>query len=109
VEWMGEWNRGVDVARSVPLEGQTAQERRDAAHRVDSRAAIVDEAGEGQLGGSTAATGYRFGFQDGDRSTGARERDRRRQSVWSGADDDDVVARSVNKVVAARRRRAPCR
>jgi hypothetical protein len=75
---------------AVLSEGERRPDGRRHAERVDGRADVVDEAGQGQLGRADPTTGLLGPFEDDDRATGTGQRDRRRQPVGPGADDDRI-------------------
>ena len=90
VERVRERRPGVDRLEAVLGQRQPAQERRGERQRVDGRAGVVDEARQRQLVGAAAAADRRLPLEHGNPATSAGERDRGRQAVRSGADDDRV-------------------
>jgi hypothetical protein len=87
VERMGDGRRRLDQ-RQVELE--RTEERRSGDERMDGRADVVAEARERQLCRARPAADRLSRLVDSDRASGLRERDRRREAVWPGADDDRV-------------------
>jgi hypothetical protein len=57
---------------------------------VDGRADVVPKAGERELGGARSAADRLLRFEDEDRPTGVRKRDRSGEPVGPGTDDDRV-------------------
>jgi hypothetical protein len=88
---MRERGVGMDPGEAVLGEGQGAQKRRRERHRMDRRADVVDEAGQGELGRARAAADRRLRLQHDDGLARACEDDRRREAVRTGADDDGII------------------
>ena len=80
----------MDELEPVLGQRQRAQERRGERVRVDRRADVMDEAGEGQLGRARPSPDRVGGLEHLDRAARAGEHDRRGQPVRAGADDDGV-------------------
>ncbi len=75
------------------LERELAERRRVGAEGVDGRADVVQEAGEGQLGGPGAAAGDVLRLEDDHRGTGGGEADGSGEAVRARADHHGVVVR----------------
>jgi hypothetical protein len=72
------------------IEIEPAEEWRCRDQRVDRRADIVPDPRERQFGSASAAADRWLTFEDADRSSGLRQRDRGCEPVRPGADDDGV-------------------
>jgi hypothetical protein len=72
------------------IELELTEERRRGDQRVDRRADVVPEPRQRQFGSANAAANRRLAFEDANRSSGLRERDRGCEPVRPGADDDGV-------------------
>ena len=90
VEGMRQRRVRVDELDIVTEEVEAAEERGGDRHPEDRRADVVDVARERQLRGAHAAPDRVAPLVDDDRTSGPRDRDRRRQPVGPGADDDGV-------------------
>ena len=92
VERMGQRHLGMDPLQAVSAEcsagGDLPERRRSDGERMDRRADVVDRSGKSELLGARAAAGAGGRFVHRDAPTGARQRDRRHQSVRPGTDDD---------------------
>jgi hypothetical protein len=74
----------------VEVETERTKERRCSCSRMDRRTEVVAEARERQLCGARSTTDRLLRFDDADRASGLRERDRGREAVRARADDDGV-------------------
>jgi hypothetical protein len=90
VEGMGDRGRRPGPFQTMLGERQGAQERRDDAHRMDGRADVVAEAGQGHLFGARAAADRGVPLEDDNGEAGLGQDDRRGQAVRAGADYDCV-------------------
>jgi len=72
------------------IELEPTKEWRRQDQRVDRRADIVPESRQGQFSSASAPADRRLTFEDANRSSGLRERDRGCEPVRPGADDDGV-------------------
>jgi hypothetical protein len=72
----------------LDVELERAKERRSETKRVDRRADVVDEPRQRQLGGPQAAAELLLRLVNLDLQAGTRKRDRRREPVRPGADND---------------------
>jgi hypothetical protein len=74
----------------VELEVERPEERRCGGERVDRRADVVTEAGEGELRGARPAADGVARLEDANGAPGLGEGDRGSEPVRPGADDDGV-------------------
>jgi hypothetical protein len=72
------------------IELEPTEERRRRDERVDRRADVVPEPRQRQFSGASAAADRRLTFEDANRSSRLRERNRSCEPVRPGADDDGV-------------------
>src|SRR5437762_2133315 len=89
---MRDRRRRVAPFESVICERQRLQKRRDETHRMNRRTDVVHESGKRQLGAARAAADRLVRFENQRRQSGARENDRGRESVRSGADNHRVIS-----------------
>jgi hypothetical protein len=87
-----ERKRRLDVLEAVLGERERPEEGRPGAERVNRRADVVDEPGQGELGRSRPATDRLGRLADEDGPARPRERDRSGEPVRPRSDDDRVVA-----------------
>ena len=92
VEWMGEWGIRVDDLDAEPRQRQALEEGGCQRQRVDRRADIVPEAGQGELSSPYTTADRLHRLDDQHRQPTLRKGDRRRQPVRAGPDDDRVVS-----------------
>jgi len=93
IERVGEWNRRVDPAKPVPIQGKLTEEGRAPAEWVDCTADVVNESGERELGRPAAAANRSLALDDLHRSTSSSQRYRRGQSVGTASYYDCVERR----------------
>ena len=92
VERVGEGELGLEPAQPVALERQLRQVGRAGRERVDGRADVVAEPGQGQLGRAGATADRVPALDDQHGTAGRGQGDRGRQAVGPRSDDDGVVA-----------------
>jgi hypothetical protein len=91
VERVRDGGRRVDELETVLGEGHGAEEGRAGNEGIDGRADVVDETRQRQLGGADSAADRVLSLANEDRAPGARERNRGREPVGPGADDNRIV------------------
>ncbi len=75
----------------LDIELQRLEERRGRSEGMNRRAEIVTKARQRDLGGARASSDLPVRFEHENRQPALRERDGRRETVRSRADDDGVV------------------
>ncbi len=90
VERMADRERRLDPPQALGLEVRLAEEGRNATEGIDRAADVVDVAGQRQLGGSDATADRRRRLVQPDRVALPSQRDRRREPIGPGPDDDGV-------------------
>ena len=95
IERMGQRHRRLDPLQAVLRQRPLAEDRGGSAQRMDGRADVVDEAGQGQRRrpAATAHLGARLQHQHA--APGSGQGDGGGQAVGPGADDERVVAARV--------------
>ena len=106
VERVRQRGRGVDQLQPVLGQRQPAQEGRRQRQRVDRRADVVHEAGQGQLGRSGTAADRRRGLDDPHRQPLSCQRDRGGESIRPRA-HHDRIAGAAEVVMLPRQCRHP--
>ena len=91
VERMGDLVRRLDEGESVLVQRQGAEERRGLRGRMDCRADVVAESGEGQLLRPRAAADGFIRLQDENGEPFPGESDGGREAVRAGTDHDGIV------------------
>ncbi len=91
VERVGDRHRRRDPLHAELGEGKSGEERRCRSEGVGGGADVVPEAGEGQLGGASAAADLLVALHDEDGQVVPGELDGRGQSVRPGSNDDGVI------------------
>ena len=91
IERMRQRNFRFDPTQAEAFERQSFEKWRTRCQRMNRRANVVNESGQGQFGGACPATDGRVRFENKNGKPRSRECDRGRQTIRAGADYDRVI------------------